>query len=203
MTGNGGTENGPPAAGGGRWSYRWRPWKVGAVIVAAFFLAAGGVLALVGGGGPGALVPEYPAASGTAPGPAPGPGARALLPGDTPLPGSPAPAEPLAEEPPSGNPWSPALLRGGISFFVAFILAFTFRTFLRIAIVLAGLWVASLFLLASAGWIEVHWEVIDAAFRGWSATIGDQFASVTSFLTGSLPSAGLAGLGLYTGFRKG
>ena len=87
--------------------------------------------------------------------------------------------------------------------FAAFALAFALRSFLRLALVLAGLWVGSLLLLSSAGWIEVHWETIDAAFTGWTGTLGAQFRSLTAFVTGSLPSAGLGGLGLLAGFRKG
>ncbi|MHC5066723.1 MAG: FUN14 domain-containing protein, partial [Planctomycetota bacterium] len=108
-----------------------------------------------------------------------------------------------AESSDSDGAWSPALIRGGISFFAAFCLAFAFRTFLRLALVFIGIWAASLFFLDHLGWIEVHWTVIDQAFRDMTANIGRQFESVRTLVTGSLPSAGLAGLGLFTGFKKG
>jgi uncharacterized membrane protein (Fun14 family) len=183
----------------GRPRYRWRPWKVLAVAFAALLLAGGGVLAL-SGGGPAEPEPRTEAPPSSAPegftppsfGPTTSPG------GVVPE----APAEPADEED-GGIAWSPVLLRGGISFFAAFALAFAFRTFLRLALLFAGIWVASLLLLSSLGWIEVHWSVIDDQFVGWTRTLGEQFKSVTAFVAGSLPSAGLAGLGLLAGFRKG
>ena len=51
-------------------------------------------------------------------------------------------------------------------------------------------------------WIDVRWDVMDTAFQGMAAGLGDQFQSAQAFITGSLPSAGMASLGLYTGFRR-
>ncbi len=122
-------------------------------------------------------------------------------------PGSPdSPATPATEVPPEASATdllSPALVRGGISFFAAFALAFALRSFLKLFVIFAGVWVASLFFLASMGWIEVHWTIIDDQFVGWTNTLGAQFQSMSSFVTGSLPSAGLAGLGLVAGLKKG
>jgi len=124
-------------------------------------------------------------------------------PGETPTSETPpsqvSPTEPGAD---GESPWTPALLRGGLSFLVGFSLAYAARTFIKIAVFFLGVWAASLFLLSSLGWIEVHWHLIDTAFASWSSTIGEQFESARTFITGSLPSAGMAGLGLVTGFRR-
>ncbi len=123
-------------------------------------------------------------------------------PGDTPGPdAAPSAATDTAPVDPD-SPWTPALLRGGLSFLVGFSLAYAVRTFIKIAVFFLGAWAASLFLLASLGWVEVHWTLIDAAFANWSSTIGAQFENAKTFITGSLPSAGMAGLGLVTGFRR-
>ena len=53
------------------------------------------------------------------------------------------------------------------------------------------------------GWIEVHWTIIDTQFVGWTQGLGAQFESISSFITGSLPRAGMAGLGLVAGLKKG
>jgi len=182
--------------------YRWRVWKIAACAFAGVLVAAGGLMALGGEGEPGTTAAPSPEREVAVP------EGEAFGPGMPPTPGPDAPDSP-GEPAPSGEgtsddpiAWSPALLRGGISFFAAFALAFAFRTFLRVALFFVGVWAASLFLLTWAGWIEVHWEVIDAAFESFAGRIGDQFESVSRFVTGSLPSAGMAGLGLFTGFRK-
>jgi len=209
--------------------YVWRPWKILSVL-AACLLTAGGLVGVYLGndaipdrptamtaqtdpsptgapaaGSTDAPRVEVPGASGfgsglppvTVPDTPPDPDA-------TPTPDPTPSAETKSETPPvdADNPWTPALLRGGLSFLVGFSLAYAVRTFMKIAIFFLGVWAASLFLLASLGWIEVHWNLIDAAFASWSSTIGEQFESARTFITGSLPSAGMAGLGLVTGFRR-
>ncbi len=171
--------------------WRWRPWKVALVVFAVVLVGAGGLLALSAGG------PD--AAPGATAG-APTPAGRSLLPGGspgTPTGGAAAPA------PAGESPWSPALLRGGVSFFAAFAVAFALRSVVRLGLVFAGLFAGGLFLLAQAGWVEVHWNLIDDSFRGFASGLSKQFENFTTFVTGSLPSAGLAGLGFFTGIRKG
>jgi uncharacterized membrane protein (Fun14 family) len=188
--------------------YIWKPWKIGAVAVAALVLVAGGAMALFGGGDPVPTEVSESTLSGSTGGAGEIPGAKGFSgsgggsgsssPGET--------AEPAADLPPEGSATdllSPALVRGGISFFAAFALAFALRSFLKLFVIFAGVWVASLFFLASMGWIEVHWTIIDDQFVGWTHTLGAQFKSMSSFVTGSLPSAGLAGLGLVAGLKKG
>ncbi len=200
--------------------YVWRPWKVLGVL-AACLLTVGGMVGVYLGGD---AIPEKPATmtaksdAGPASAPSAGtnvPGARGFgptppvtvpddptNPDETPT-ATPAPSETTDTAPVDADtPWTPALLRGGLSFLVGFSLAYAVRTFMKIAIFFLGVWAASLFLLASLGWIEVHWDLIDTAFASWSSTISAQFESARTFITGSLPSAGMAGLGLVTGFRR-
>jgi uncharacterized membrane protein (Fun14 family) len=208
---------------GGGGAYVWRPWKVLGVAVAGLLVIAGGALALFGGDA--AESPAVATGGGDPSSTGPldttaerGPGADRLLPGSSPTSRVPSPDEPTPEDPwpvsgtedtppsttvDSDGSISPALLRGGISFFAAFAVGFAFRTFVRIALIFVGIWAISLFLLAQAGWLTVHWVEIDGAFKAWASGIGDQFESFGRFVTGSLPSTGLAGLGLYTGLKRG
>jgi uncharacterized membrane protein (Fun14 family) len=101
-----------------------------------------------------------------------------------------------------GIDWATALTKGGISFFAAFCLAYAFRSFLKLAIVFIGVLAAVMFLFSYFGWIEVHWDLIDSTFKSGAGKLGGQLSSVESFVTGSLPSAGLASAGLFTGFKK-
>ena len=194
--------------------YVWRPWKVVGMVAACLLVVAGGVLALTDGENE-AVITEGVSSAGGEGSNSTGervsiPGARGLgsglppistpdvVPGETPAPETPTGGESVDVE----NAWSPALLRGGLSFLVGFAVAYAARAFLKIAIFFLGVWAASLFLLSSLGWIEVHWSLIDVAFEGWSSHVGAQFESVKTFITGSLPSAGMAGLGLVTGIRR-
>jgi len=206
--------------------YEWRAWKVAVVGLAGLLVVVGAAIGYLsdepdsgssttnvatgsgdragsGSGGadpistPGVegFGPSVPVSPGGTPGgtdPSPGP-----TPGATPgaaTEGGDATSAPID--------WSPALLRGGFSFLVAFAVAYALRTFMRIAIFFLGVWGASMFLLANLGWIDVHWDAIDAAFSGWASGIGDQFESFGRLVTGSLPATGLAGLGFYTGIRR-
>jgi uncharacterized membrane protein (Fun14 family) len=198
--------------------YVWRPWKVVAVGVACLLTVAGGVLAMVADDAP----TVTPAASdvvrtgagtgGASPVRAPGaegfgselpPISRPDTPGDAPPGETPTSTVSPTEDGTDGeSPWTPALLRGGLSFLVGFSLAYAARTFIKIALFFLGVWAASLFLLSSLGWIDVHWDIIDGAFEGWSTKLGEQFESARTFITGSLPSTGMAGLGLVTGYRR-
>lgn len=181
--------------------YIWKPWKIAAVAVAALLLVGGGALALFGSSDPTPTVNRSATDSvgeaGTVPGAKGFAGSGGV---------STSTIETTAESPsdePGESLLSPALVRGGISFFAAFAVAFALRSFLKIFIIFAGIWAASLFFLSSIGWVEVHWTIIDDSFVGFTKTLGAQFESISSFITGSLPSAGLAGLGLVAGLKKG
>ena len=188
--------------------FEWTRWKIVTFSLAGLLIAVGVITAFAGTGaspsadtltasGPVGAVPAGPGANRLLPGSVPsGP----TEPGETTEPGGSAVPPPAEGE--TGVTWSPALLRGGISFFAAFALAFAFRSFLKIALILVGIWAGAMFYFSYLGWIEVHWDVIDAAFNAMTANVGEQFKSVQTFITGSLPSAGMGGLGLYTGFRR-
>ncbi len=183
--------------------YVWKPWKIGAVAVAALLLVAGGAMALFGGGDASPAKVNESAGTGSFGGAGEIPGARGFS-GSGGV--STTTVEPVTETADDGSATgllSPALVRGGISFFAAFAVAFALRSFVKLFVIFAGVWVASLFFLASLGWIEVHWTLIDDQFMSWTQGLGAQFQSISSFITGSLPSAGLAGLGLVAGLKKG
>ena len=197
--------------------YEWRPWKVAVVGLAGLLVALGAIIA---SSGDGEGAPARTVAGGGSGGASSGAGDGPRSDGDEasrlfePLPESGG----GSEEAPEGAPdsegggaagvdpgaidWSPALLRGGFSFLVAFGVAFALRTFMKLAIFFLGVWGASMFLLANVGWIEVHWGAIEAAWGGLTTGLGAQFESFGRFVTGSLPTTGLAGLGLYTGLRR-
>ena len=184
--------------------YRWRPWKLALIVIGGLLLAVG---LITGGLAARDEAPDDTAPDDTAPATLRERDFGGNSFGSTGSPGSTGsttglPAEPVAATE-SEVPWSSALFGGGISFFAAFVLAFAFRSFLRIAMFFLGIWVASLFLLSHLGWLEIHWGIINDQFVLLTSRLGEQFKSISSFVTGSLPKAGLAGLGLLAGFKKG
>ena len=98
--------------------------------------------------------------------------------------------------------WSPAMIRGGFGFFVGFAIGLALRIFLRLSIVFIGLNLLLLFGLSYMGWLEVHWETIGSQFYQWKLSLEEQFTEFKTFISGSLPTVGLSGAGLFTGFRK-
>ena len=183
--------------------YTWKPWKIVSIAVALLLVVAGGLINVASGGTEETPVASAPAGRTPTGGSALVPGA-AILPGGGPssTPDGEPPAEAAPEPAADDNPLSPAMLRGGLSFFVGLAVAFALRSFLKIGLFFLGLWLITLFLLAQAGWVEIHWDLMDDSFARMTSRVGEQFESMRTFITGSLPSAGMAGLGLVTGLRK-
>lgn len=99
--------------------------------------------------------------------------------------------------------WAPLLAKGGMSFFIAFCIGYALRTFLKGTMLVIGVVALALFGLQKAGIIDnINWEKAQGYWDSLTANIGDQFESLKTFVTGSLPSAGSGGVGLVAGFRR-
>lgn len=109
-----------------------------------------------------------------------------------------------SESAPGGgfDPWGPTIFRLGFSFFVAFAIGFALRAFIRLSLVYLGLVFLTVLGLSWLGWVEIHWAAPSEQFDALASGLREQFESFRAFLQGSLPAAGLAGLGLFTGLRK-
>ena len=106
-------------------------------------------------------------------------------------------------EPEAAPLWAPLLAKGGLSFFVAFCVGYALRTFLKGTMLVIGVVALAIFGLQKAGIVgEINWAVAQGYWDDLTAGIGRQFESLKTFITGSLPSAGSAGLGLVAGFRR-
>lgn len=101
-----------------------------------------------------------------------------------------------------GLPISPAMIQGGLSFIVGFSVGFALRTFLKMSLFVAGVVFLAIFGLSYAGFVEVRWDAMEESFNRLVASVEGEVTEFQSFITGTLPSAGLAGLGLFSGFRK-
>ena len=98
--------------------------------------------------------------------------------------------------------WSPAFLKGGLGFFVAVILGFALQAFARLFALFLGLFFLGVLGLSSMGWITIEWQVAQEQFSTLPSVLGQQFSGFESFLQGTLPSVGMAGLGLFAGLKK-
>jgi uncharacterized membrane protein (Fun14 family) len=113
-----------------------------------------------------------------------------------------APGEGAGEKDSAFQEWSPALMKGGLSFFLGFCIGYAVRTFFRISAVVIGLVALAIFGLSYAGVLNVDWQSIQHGFDKVVAVVKDQATGFQSFITGSLPAAGLAAMGLFTGFKR-
>ncbi|MFO1050953.1 MAG: FUN14 domain-containing protein [Planctomycetota bacterium] len=97
---------------------------------------------------------------------------------------------------------SPALLKLGFSFFAAFAAGLAIRSFLRIAMIFVGLQILALMGLSYLQWVTVHWETMSSAFDVFAKNVQQEAGSFRTFITGSLPQAGLATMGLFAGLKR-
>ena len=98
--------------------------------------------------------------------------------------------------------WSPAFLKGGLGFFVAFLVGFALQAFARLFALFLGLFCLGVLSLASLGWITIEWQVAQQQFQALPGVLATQLSGFQSFLQGALPSIGMAGLGLFAGLKK-
>ncbi len=98
--------------------------------------------------------------------------------------------------------FSPFFVKGGLSFFVGFALGYALRTFFKISAIVIGVILLAIFGLSYAGVLDIDWTAIDTHFDQLVAKLKTEGSSFKTFITGSLPSAGIATLGLATGFKK-
>jgi uncharacterized membrane protein (Fun14 family) len=100
--------------------------------------------------------------------------------------------------------YSPFFVKGGLSFFAGFAIGFALRAFFKISLLVIGLILLAIFGLSYAGVDVIHidWTKLDAYFDQFAAAVKEQASGFKTFVTGSLPSAALATLGLLTGFKR-
>lgn len=164
---------------------RWKQILLGTAMAA---LIIGGVLTLVHG-----PAPQPAAAGGTGSGRLT---ANSLLPGATTPPGA-------ATQPEAGaEPGAKGVFRLGFSFVAGFCIGAFVRSMIKVASIAVGFWLLMTFALSFYGIVTVDWHSIDALWERFWSNVGTEWGSFSQFITGSLPSAGLAVGGLAIGLKK-
>lgn len=102
---------------------------------------------------------------------------------------------------PGAAGWSPFFLKGGFSFFVAFCVGYATRMWLKLSAIFLGTFFLGVFILSYFGALDVDWTTIEGWWNAAVARIEAEAVDFKTFITGSLPQAGAAGMGLIAGFR--
>ena len=99
--------------------------------------------------------------------------------------------------------YSPALMKGGMSFFIGFCMGFAVRTFFRISAFVIGAALLLVFALMYFGVMpQPDWAALEEHFNRVASSLWDQASGFRKFVEGNLPSTGAAAAGLFTGFKR-
>lgn len=97
--------------------------------------------------------------------------------------------------------WGAPTFRLGFSFVIAYLAAYAVRVVLKTAMLGAGMAILLLVGLQAAGIIDIHWAVLETKGGTAADWLKEQTESMHAFLTGYLPSAGAASVGVVAGLR--
>jgi uncharacterized membrane protein (Fun14 family) len=117
-------------------------------------------------------------------------------------PAEPVPTTDSSDEPFSLRDISPFMVKGGLGLFVGFAIGFAIRAFLRLAVVIVGFYLLILSLMAYAGWVEIHWNLMENQISHLLPFLSGQFDSFQTFLTGAIPASTLTAVGFAVGLRR-
>lgn len=98
--------------------------------------------------------------------------------------------------------WSQPLMKFGFSFVVGFCIGYALAVFMKLTVFAVGLLVLALFGLQYGDVIDVNWHSIQAHYDAFLAWLQPRASGFRAFITGHLPSVGMAALGILTGFKR-
>lgn len=97
---------------------------------------------------------------------------------------------------------SPAVAGVGGSYLGGYFCGWAFRRFLKMATLIAGGLLTSIAVLKNTGWIDLDWTEVESQISHGIAAIHQGAEGLKHILSGYLPSAGAAAVGVFFGFRK-
>jgi uncharacterized membrane protein (Fun14 family) len=107
------------------------------------------------------------------------------------------------QPPPAGSePTSPATFRFGVSYLGGFFLGWSLRRFIKWTLLLGGAVILVIGLGRKLGWFDLDWASIEGQVRSSLTWLQGEAGAAKQFLTGYLPSAGAAAIGIFLGFRR-
>jgi uncharacterized membrane protein (Fun14 family) len=173
-------------------------WKKALIIVAGLLVALGGGLKIHGMVSRSGKPPAAAQGGGATPG-----GAQGIVSG-APGGSSGAPTtESQDAKPGIGEKASPFLLSGGISFFAGLAVGTVLRMFFKVALLIGGIVILGVVGLSYAHVIgPVDWQGLENWMNSRIEEAEQKTAGFRDYLLVSLPSAGMAGAGVVSGFKK-
>ncbi|MBL8737097.1 MAG: FUN14 domain-containing protein [Planctomycetes bacterium] len=102
----------------------------------------------------------------------------------------------------AGEPAAKGVFRLGFSFVAGFSLGSFVRAALRVAAIAFGFWLLMTMVLSYYGILVVHWEAMDSLWNRFASNVEKEWSSFQTFMTGSLPAAGLFTAGLAIGLKR-
>ena len=103
----------------------------------------------------------------------------------------------------AADDWSPAFFKLGGSFLIGFCMGYALRAFFKMSIVALGVVFLAMFALNYYSKEPIiNWSAVSGLMEQLMAKVQSEMGGFKTFVEGSLPSASLAALGLYTGFKK-
>lgn len=102
----------------------------------------------------------------------------------------------------ASEPAAKGVFRLGFSFVAGFSLGSFVRAALRVAAIAFGFWLLMTMLLSYYGILVVHWDAMDSLWNRFASNVEKEWGSFQTFMTGSLPAAGLFTAGLAIGLKR-
>lgn len=100
------------------------------------------------------------------------------------------------------EPAAKGVFRLGFSFLAGFCLGSFIRSTLKVAAIAFGFWLFLTLVLSYYGILVVDWNAMDSLWNRFAANVEQEWGSFQTFMTGSLPAAGLAAAGLAIGLKR-
>lgn len=100
------------------------------------------------------------------------------------------------------EPAALGVFRLGFSFVAGFCVGAFLRAMIKIAAIAFGFWLLATMLLSYFGLLTVNWQGIDELWNRFALAVEQEWSSFQTFMTGSLPAAGLAVTGLAVGLKR-
>ena len=96
----------------------------------------------------------------------------------------------------------PALVRGGVGFFIGFAIGYALRSLFRLSMLVVGGLFLLVFLLNYLKVVTVDWQLVQTQLQSWGGAIENQLGDFKTFVLGSLPAIGISAVGVFAGFKK-
>lgn len=100
------------------------------------------------------------------------------------------------------EPAAKGVFRLGFSFIAGFCLGAFIRATLRVAAIAFGFWLLMTMVLSYYGIMTVDWAAMDTLWSRFAGNVEKEWGSFQTFVTGSLPAAGLVAAGFAIGLKR-